>query len=255
MKLAEVSVLAVLNRGTWSPTREHKPESAAENQRHGTKDVAKVRVKLCDSPALAELKKLHTEAYGRHCSLTLPSETENMRFLPRGRQVEHQEKMEAFKLQHDHLTAQFISEYPGLKEVARQEMNGLFREEFFPPVEKVAKKFVFATRYLDVPKEGAWQDWIAQSSDVAADDLRGQFRDELGRMVANLRKDAPRIYDTLTGNLKSLCALAGDMQLLDGLAVASKPLGDLDPQMLRDNPELRVKTAEAAEAIMAKFLS
>lgn len=257
--IQDYAVLAVLTKGAWRARKGHKEETQAENARHSTAGNVSVSVLLSKSKTLEAIKELHSEAYGVHCDLTLPSETENMRFLPRAKVQEHSAKMEEFKIKHNELVATFEAEYPAIKEQAKVELNGLYREEFFPPLAKVLKKFKFVTKYLDVPSEGKWQDWIAESLEQAQEDLREQLRACLRRVVENCSKENPRIYETLTGNLRGLAEMIGAMGMLptefQQIAEAAKPITLLSAQDLRDDPALRKETAQQAAQIMAKFLS
>jgi hypothetical protein len=47
--------IVTLKTGAWRPTRTHKAETRAENDRHGTGDAARVVVRVCDHVALGEL--------------------------------------------------------------------------------------------------------------------------------------------------------------------------------------------------------
>ena len=97
--LASRAVICQLFTGAWRVAKKHKGETAAVNAKHGTQDLAKVSVEICDHPALLEIYRLNAEARTEHYRLTLPAGDAGVRLLPVARQVEH-----AHPVSYTHLT-------------------------------------------------------------------------------------------------------------------------------------------------------
>lgn len=248
--------LCTLTTGAWRATRLHKKETEKVNHDHGTKDAAKVHVRLTDSPALHSLNKLHAAAYDAHRKITLPSAQDGFRLIPAGRELEHSALMQDFAIEHASLKASFLKEYEAEKATAPVRLNGLFDARHWPAVSLIADKFTFSTRYLACPADGTWAEWIAESARAAEDELRERLTEALDRVVANCGKDKGKIYDTMFTGLAELIGLVPDFNLTDdpeiyAAAIAAKELAALDADTIRESKTTRKQAAQKASQILA----
>lgn len=250
-------MLCVLRTGAWRATREHRQESVAENARHAVQDIAKVHVRLTSHPALEALGKLHSAARAEHYRLTLPSLDEGVRFIPTTRILEHSNIIKDYAEKHSKLADEFCAAYDQERCEAPIRLNGLYRAEFFPPLEVVRSRFRFSSDYREVPEQGAWQDWLREAGQAAESELRERFADALRRMVETLRQPDKIFRDSLVGNLRDLCDLSGDLNLsgaLDIAAVAQAARDNLctySPDTLRDSKSEREEAAKRAAGLVS----
>ncbi len=250
--IAARTKLAVQQTGAWRATRLHKGETRAENARHST-NAARVTVRVTDHKALRDLGKLHAAAYAVHKALTLPTVQDGMRLLPAGREFEHAEKMSKFADQHSELVREFLDDYDAERAAAPGRLNGLFDASMWPSHAVVAEKFTFRTRYLATPTEGAWADFLTESSRAAQDDVRERLTEALTRVRDRCRSDG-KLYATVFDSIRELTDLLPDLDLTGSFAPvvqAMAPLTTLHAEILRDDTDGRKLAAERASSILS----
>lgn len=244
--------LAVLQTGAWRATRLHKSETREENARHNT-NTAKVLVRVSDHAALGLLTKLHAAAYAEHKRLTLPTQQDGMRLLPAGREFEHSGRMREFADEHDKLVAQFLADYETERTNAPARLNGLYDPTMWPSYKSVAEKFKFSTRYLATPTEGAWGDWLADSTEAAEAELRDRLTEALTRVRDRCKSDG-KLYASVFDSIRDLAALVPDFDMSGGfgnVVQAMTPLTTLHSEILRDDAEGRKQAADRAASILS----
>ena len=140
----------------WRGVHVHRDETNAENQRHHTDRVG-VSVKASNVPALASLVKLHAAARQEHYRLTLPCSdygTVSGSCPSAGNWI-----IPNFLNESPSATSplcRFMADYDQERNNARKALNGLYRDEFFPPAQEVRGRFTFKFRYLAVPNDTTW---------------------------------------------------------------------------------------------------
>lgn len=251
-EVAARTKLAMLQTGAWRATRLHRGETRAENARHNT-DAARVMVRVTDHPALRDLGKLHAAAYAEHKSLTLPTVQDGMRLLPVGRELEHAERMSKYADQHDTIVRAFLADYDNEAAVAPQRLNGLYDASMWPTHNAVAGKFTFRTRYLATPTDGAWADWLAESSQAAEEELRERLTEALERVRDRCRSDG-KLYATVFDSIRELADLVPDLDFAGNFApvvTAMKPLTKIHADVIRDDEDGRKQAAKRAASILS----
>jgi len=250
--IAERIKLSSLNTGMWRPTRLHKTETKAENERHKT-DVAKVLIKLTDNENLKRVSQIHSAAYIEHKRITLPTVQDGMRMLPAGRELEHAQRMQDYRDQHDKAVAAFLAEYDHEKEIAPIRLNGLYDASMWPSHSRIADKFRFDTRYLACPSDGSWADWIEESSRAAHEELHDRIKSTLERVRDRCNSEGP-LYATVFDSVRDLADLVPDLDF-DGsftpVVEAIKPLTGIHAENLRDDKGGREAAAERAASILS----
>lgn len=250
--IAARTKLCILQTGAWRPTRLHRGETAAENARHNT-NAARVMVRVTDNPALHELGKLHAAAYNEHKQLTLPTVQDGMRLLPAGREFEHADKMSKFADQHTQIVRRFLSEYETEAAEAPARLNGLYDASMWPTLGAVTDKFKFRTRYLATPTDGAWGEFLMESSRAAQDELHDRISEALKRVRDRCRSDG-RLYATVFDSIRELADLVPDLDLTNSftpVVTAMAPLTTLHADVLRDDNEGRKQAADRASSILS----
>lgn len=256
--IAERAVIAVFNAGAWRVVKRHAAETKAENARHGLTDEARVDVRICSDPLLAEIARLQTEARAEHYRLTMPAADDGFRLLPGKRQLEHSQKMQAYGAQHAALVAQFCSRYDAVKADAPRRLNGLFVASQWPDVERVRDSFKLACRYLPVPALGEWDEWMAESATAATDELKGRLGEAIRKIAAKLSDPDAIFRDSLISNLAEILNLADDLNIADdpqitAIAKQARALASLDPDTLREDAKVRAAEAKRANDLCSMF--
>lgn len=256
MELCDRAVIATLSTGAWRAQRLHRPETQAENERHGLTDRARVTVRLTTHEALTQLTKLHAAARVEHYRLTLPGAEDGLRILPGARELEHAEAMRGYRTRHESLAAQVIADYPTLRAEAPGDLNGLFDARHWP--ENIADLFTFRTRYLPVPQGGQWDEWLAEAMEEGRAELRDRIATAVRHVAEKLRDPKGVFRDSLIKNLVGILDLAGDLNLagdpeIARLTAEARDLTAHRPARLREDTLTRQDTADRAEEICQAF--
>lgn len=253
--LATKALLTTLTTGAWRATRLHQDESREENTRHGTADRAKVVLRVSDNKSLAEIGKIHAEARNEHYRLTVPSCDDGWRFLPCGRELEHSKMMQNYAQKHADCVAQFLADYAEEKSTAPMRLNGLYRPEFFPNESEVASRFKFQTRYMPVPDQGTWQEWLKEAAESGERELKARLRSTLTACAERLGNPDAIFRDSLIGNIADICGLSSDLNFSGNSAIAqasqeaTDKLSTLDPSQLRSDKTKRWDAALEAQRL------
>lgn len=255
--LAKSIKLVTFETGAWRAQKLNRQESQSVNSKHGTTDAAKVIVRLTDNAHLANLYKLHAEAYSEHRRLTLPSIQDGIRVVPSGKEFEHSNIMGDFGRKHASLVSYFLADYDQIRLEAPVKLNGLFDGRQWPSESVVASKFKFSTRYLPCPCDGAWENWLEETACAGQSELRERLV-TAARHLADVLKGDGKLYQSAISNLSDVCQLAGDgFNLLDDPIIA-RAAADLLPlvadkkaETFRDVRTERTETSNRVSSILS----
>lgn len=257
--LARRAVICKLSTGAWRVEKTHADETRAVNAKHGTRDLAKVKVEICAHPALLEIYTLVAKARAEHDAITLPAGEKGVRLLPVARQMEHSRLMADFRARLDTLLRDFLAAYPAERAAAPSRLNGLFVEKQWPTsVAEIEAKFRFDVKYLPVPEVGQWAEWMAEAAAEGQADLHERLRKAITLVAQRLADPKGRVFDSLTSNLSELLALVPDLNLaadptIAAMADKAKALLEHDTDTLRDDPLARADIAAKASEIVSLF--
>jgi hypothetical protein len=166
----------------------------------------------------------------------------------------------------------FLALYPSYIEQVRPELNGLFREEDYPSVEKLRTKFGVKLEVLPIPSgedfrvtmSAEEQSRVAQEIDASVRqslargtvDLWKRLQDVVSHMVDRLNEPESRFHASLVSNVLDLVNLlpqlnVGEDQELNRYAgeIRNKLCG-FTARDLKTNDVLRVATAIDAAALL-----
>jgi hypothetical protein len=253
--IADRTKLVTLTTTSWRATKAHKPETLRVNETHHTQRIAKVTVKLCESAALTTIGSIDSAAYLAHRRLTMPSMLDGMRLLPAGREMEHSKLMQEFAGQRSVAQREFAIEYPALRASAPQRLNGLYDPTMWPDSSAIAEKFSFATRYMSTPTEGAWSDWLLESARAGQEEIAERLRDALTRVATRVGTTDGKLFQTVFTDLRDLCALVPDFNLLDDptlthvASLAADGIAQYNADTVRADTDARTAIAERARQL------
>lgn len=251
-RIAGGIMMVTLSTGAWRATKQHKAETVEENARHNT-NAARVLVTVSSHPALTGILKVHAAAYQDHKRLTLASDQDGMRLLPATRQFEHSDIMRAYGDKHAALVREFMADYDNERAEAPVRLNGLYDASMWPPHSEVERRFKFATRYLPMPTQGDWADFLAASTENAEAELRARIREALTRVKDRCGSDG-KLYASVFDSVRDLAALVPDLDFTGDYApvvAAMQPLTTINADSIRDDENARQETAKTAASILS----
>jgi len=258
MKLNQKASLITLTLKAWDVSKIHKSETSEVNKKHAVNAVARVSVKVCDSPLLQEIEKNQSAARVKHDSLTLPTGMRGMRLIPAALIMDHAALMSEFIDSHARLTRDFLAIYPQVVNDAPARMRDLFNAKFFPETWAIGKKFEFSSKILPCPEGGQWDEWLQEASQEAEEELRDRVKAAIGAVVDRLGNPDAIFRDTLISNLKGIVDLAEVLNLTDAGDIrdavdAVRDVAGMDADLLRTNPAERQSAANKARRAAALF--
>lgn len=185
---------------------------------------------------------------------------------------------------HEDLVKDFLNNWDLYKTEAARRLNGLYKESDYPDISKVTKKFKWNLTFIPVPAAGNFQIDIAE--DIKADIMAGlstsnqigidkamasawsrvfESIKSLSEKMKETRKNkkgeetAPVFRDSIIENIKELTEILPDLNITGDQALEAarqdliKDIAGLDPDTLRENKQLRIDTAAAADKILNKI--
>lgn len=169
----------------------------------------------------------------------------------------------------DTLLSEFCTEYPSLQNDARRILNGMYSDTDYPS--NIRSRYGWSVEYAPVPCgtdfrvtlaageieaiAARTEERVKQAFSDAQQDAVKRLADCLSRIHERLAQPNAIFRDSLIGNARELCDvltrlnLTGDAQL-EALRRQTEILAASDPQTLRDNPDVRVSTANEAQSIL-----
>jgi hypothetical protein len=169
----------------------------------------------------------------------------------------------------DTLLSEFCTEYPSLRNEAKRILNGMYQDTDYPS--NISDRYGWSVEYAPVPCgtdfrvtlaageieaiAARTEERVKQAFSDAQQDAVKRLADCLSRIHERLAQPNAIFRDSLIGNARELCDvltrlnLTGDAQL-EALRRQTEILAASDPQTLRDNPDVRVSTANEAQSIL-----
>jgi len=203
--ISEKAMLSAVHISIWTATKHDKKVSQEVASKHNAHESAGRYNKklLSHAQKLDDIRRLAGEARQCHYQFTLPWTDEGYRILPSDLYFDHAEKMRRFQSDFNEVVADFLCEYPVYVEAAKQQLNGLFREEDYPTGENIRKKFQLRVEILPVPSGDDFRvsisndeqarirrqidESVRESFSRAHEDLWMRLRGVVERMVDRLR--------------------------------------------------------------------
>jgi len=162
-----------------------------------------------------------------------------------------------------------------LKEDARSSLNGLFREDDYPQVQKIQRKYNFDVQVFPLPDAADFRVDLADDvlstirqdieqrtqtlTGAAMRDLWDRLHDAVSHMAERLNTKDAIFRDSLVGNVADICGLLPKLNLTQDPDL-EKMRQEVEQRLtmttataLRENTGIRETTAQAAQEIMAKM--
>jgi hypothetical protein len=152
--------------------------------------------------------------------ITLPWSDEGFRLLPANFYFDLMARMREFEAGFEQGVESFLGVYPQYIEQVKPELNGLFREEDYPTVEKLRKKFGVKLEVLPIPSGADFrvqmsaeeQARVSREIDAnvreslmrGTEDLWKRLREVVAHMVDRLNEPESRFHGSLVTNVLDL---------------------------------------------------
>jgi len=247
-------------------------QGAGDAERIGT-----FRKSLVDKEYLQPLVSIQSEAqklYRTYCR----SWQHGVRICPVTMLDELLQNLSELKVRFESEVQTLVQSWPEAVEAAEKELGKYFDEDQYPHPSDVARAYSFDYTVEPLPDPATLDDIRIIVGRARVEELKkAQQKDMqerwvgvtqectelLSKAVGNLRdqlsKEKGRTFQSLTGNIKELVDILPAMNLdgdprIDALiAEAREKLLVHDTETLRNDPEARKSTREAAEALMDKI--
>ncbi len=246
-----------------------------------SKDVvtAGTSTKEVEMNPLKAIQRLCGSARTYHYAQTLPWADNGDRILPSANYFNYLTQMTQFSEEFLKLIEDFLVQYPALVHEAQKRLGTMFNQEDYPSEGVIRGKFSLSYSFMPIGDASDIRVSISSKEvdriraevsnalnervNAAVNDLIGRVRDAVGKMAESLTgttvsskgKEKEKVFrDSLVGNICELIELlpllnfTGDPHV-DEIADMIRPLC-VDPQLLRDDPEVRKEVAERAAAVL-----
>jgi len=158
------------------------------NKEHGTSNRASKLVKHVFDPKDTDgPQKIARSSRETHMRLTLSSPFGKTRMLPVTMYDKYCQAMDEHKIKFDLSVAELIKEIPQLKERARIDLNGMFKESDYSFIDSIQDRYSFKRLITPVPSGG---NFIADLVDSEIETIKADIEQTNKAMVENAMQDS-----------------------------------------------------------------
>lgn len=256
--------LVQLETSAWTARRKISSKALLDNGSHDDVDPSFVAAskRLIDGKALSAIEAIRSEARAWLYSQSLPFPLDGAVFVPASEIERIDAKLATFEARYKEAVADFVKDYPALREASRVQLGSLYSISDYP--QNVASRFAFSWRFLTlapasdaqllnpalVAKEREkFQALMAEAAQSAVTELRVRFAACVDHVVERLSGEddgKPKIFrDSLIGNLRDFLDgfkalnVCDDRDLADLVTRARDTLDGIEVNDLRKNESLR----------------
>lgn len=274
VSIEKKAMLVSLSISYWTAAASDSSVGAELTKKHNTDaDVHRYAKMLVKASELAPVQAARSAARKYHFSVTSPWIDGGTRVLPSAMYMDYAGKMRELRGEYDTAVAAFVKRYPALKGEARKRLGDLFREEDYPSIESLKRKFGWDMAVMPIPSAGDWrvdlgakynmemekqiEARVKQATEVVMQDLWQRLFAPVSALAAKMKDAEPIFRDSIVGNIKDQCVLMHKMNVTEDPRLTAMvkrielSLTKFDPQVLRDDAKVRKQAAVAADDILA----
>lgn len=272
VNLSDKAMLVSLSVSQWTARKLDKKVTKEVAERHQVADgFGRYNKNLVNRDSIQQIQSVSSAIRQYHYENTMPWNDNGDRLLPASNYLQYTEQMRKYRSQFDEAVDSFCASYPVLVEDARVQLNGLFVEADYPPVESIRGRFSVSVDVNPIPIASDFRvtlnddevQTIKQSIElrsqekleIATRDLWQRLYEAINHMAKTLRDPEKNFKNSLVGNVKELSDLlprlnvTNDPKLNELCKQASASLS-VEPDALRDNASVRLQTANRAADIL-----
>ncbi|MBC9909105.1 DUF3150 domain-containing protein [Chitinophaga varians] len=270
--LLENALLVNLKINQWTARRHDKQVSREIEIEHNSHNAGRFNKILINEDEMRKIQKVASAARTYLYDNTLPWSDGGDRLLPATNYFAFVGEFRTFKDQYEEAVSAFILKYDTLIEEARVRLNGMFRENDYPPITALQTKFNIGITFMplsdltdfrlqidqkEVEKiKGQMQIEIETRIKEATQNIWERIRIAVGHMAEQLSKDDSKIHSSLVSNMLELIELlprlnfTSDDEITDTIDSMKQLI--VPVESLRTNKDLRRVKANEAQRIFDK---
>lgn len=276
MGLNNKLMIANLTIRKWSGTKKDKHVSATTNEQYNVKENAvRVYKSLLPRDSLQNVRKAYNAVYTYHYKNTLPWGNDGRRVLPAKHYFDFTKEMRSLTGKAQNEVNGFLRGYSHAVTQAELLLGNVFDSNDYPPADEIATQFGITLEFEPLPDAGDFrvdlgneeveairEQITTQQKDCTEQAMRDLW-DRTYKVVKNmserLRDPDGKFKNSLVGNVHDMVTLlsrmnvTGDAELSGLRAELEKNLVKYDAQVLRDDDEARIETANAANDILDRM--
>lgn len=279
MSISSKAMLVYLTVSGWSARRRDEDASneVASNHKTDAKRAGNYNKCLIDPKAESHkaVKQAEDAIRKFHYAHTLPWAKNGAQMLPSAEFFEYAAEMQKLEATWREAVDAFVADYPRLKDNARHELNGLYKDADYPCESALRAKFAHRIDYFPVPDQADWRVTLgadheedikanitAQVEEATAQAMRElavRLLEPVQHMAAKLATPDAIFRDTLVGNVRDICELiprmnvTGDREIAKLAKEARERLTFTPAQALREDDAARLEKAQEAARIAKKM--
>jgi hypothetical protein len=274
--LKERVMLVFLSISQWTARKLDKKVTQEVADNHGSAiEWGRYNKSLIAKDAIRTIAQVADTARTYHYENTLPWLDTGARAITAAHYLTYTEKMRQHKSDFENAVSSFLDNYPALKEDARASLNGLYRDDDYPPVPKIQRRYAFDVQVFPLPDAADFRVDLADDvlatirqdieqrtqtlTGAAMRDLWTRLHDAVSHMADRLSTKDAIFRDSLVGNIADICGLLPRLNLTQDPDL-EKMRQEVESRLtmtsataLRENTGIRETTAQAAQEIMAKM--
>ena len=276
MNITERAMLVRVVLHTWTGRKTDREATRQIQQANGAdSDTGHYVKQLMDKEFLDQTYTKFRKVRTIHYENTLPWGDDNFRILPSANYFDYTEKVRKAIAEADESADHLAELYEEKRDDFATRLGSLFNPADYPTRTSLRNKFGVDVNIVPMPDKDDFrvslseeevssikdniQSTITSAVDEAQKDNWRRLYDVVKNMSEQLKKDKPRIHESLIGNVEKVCDLLPklnvfeDAELDKAVAEAKKNLASRIPENLRNDKKERKETAKQADELLKKL--
>lgn len=275
--ITEKAMLMSLSISYWGAKATDDSVVEELTTEHSTeREVHDYRKRLAPAEETRKFKIIRSRARTYLRDKTSPWIDGGTRILAAPLYAEVTKELHKFHSEWDEAVAEFIRKFAKIKEAEKKRQGTLFKEQDYPSVDRLKRKFGWDVRVFPIPMKGDWRVKGIDDSDAIEKQIDDQVKEAIGLATTNLwqrlhkvvkalaeklAEADPTFRDSIIENIRELVALLPTMNIADDPKLEAmrkavdEQLASLNPAELREDEKARKKTKDAADKLLATMAS
>jgi hypothetical protein len=273
MSLANKALIVNLTISQWTGRKFDRDATGTVQTTYATQGkVGQYTKKLLPgAKELEEISRIASSIRQFLYSETLPWAADGARILSSKNYLDFVREFAKRKGEYDHAVAEFLREYPNLRDHARAKLGSLFKETEYPTAAQLAGSFVCEIQFYPMPDVGDFrveildsekQAFLERMRKVESNAMREcwtRLHDVVATAAARLSEPGAIFRDSLIENIGKICELLPKLNVTDDPQLETmrqsveKIVSGISPEDCRKNQDARTVAARALDDITAKM--
>lgn len=270
--LSHRGMLANLKIKQWSGRKQDRNVTKQIEKTHNAKKAGNFNKILISEDRLDEIKKIAGAARNYFYEATLPWGDNGDRLLPATNIFNFLAEIRKYREEFERATSEFIKEFPALKMKAKERLNGMYDEKDYPPVSVLATRFLLKAETMPIADVNDFrvaidpteveklkeeiENSINERIHHATQSIWERIQKVVQHMHEKLSDQEGHFKNSLVTNIEELIVLLPRLNFSNDPNITKVIQGlntlIVDPDILRSNTSVRIRTADEAKAILDK---